>query len=327
MKDTYSDQEKFISNLLIFVFIFIIVVITVIALHYAGVLNLNNESSDTSPSNSPSNSSTNSIATLPSDFSSSESLHTQSQSSEHTSESTKYQPATIPPYIPSYSVSTQQTTHQTTQESTTEKTTQTTTQTTESSQTTAPEAPPADQPQGITAADITDEKMAELITVKYLSIHPNSRSGDKLKSVKNIVVHYVANKGTTADQNWRNFENNKPGTSAHFIIDLDGSILQCMPLDEVAWAIGTTEGNYTTISIECCHPDSTGKFTDETYESLVKLVSWLCAKFDFDEDNVKRHYDYPRTTSSGLIWHKQCPLYYVNNPDKWEAFKEDLYIA
>ena len=81
--------------------------------------------------------------------------------------------------------------------------------------------PPADQPQGgITAEDITDEKMEELITKKYLSIHKNSRPGYKLTSLQNIVVHYVANAGTTADQNWRNFENNKPGTSAHFIIDL-----------------------------------------------------------------------------------------------------------
>lgn len=321
MKENYSDQEKFISSLLIFIFIFIIIVITVLALHYAGILNVKNESSDTTVTTDPT---TGSFATLPSDYSSIEPLHSQTQSSEQTSsqtsESTKYLPATIPTFIPSDSVSTQKTTERESTEQTTK-----TSQTTESSQTTQSTQPPADQPDGITAEDITDEKMEELIKVKYLTVHPNSRPGYKLKSVKNIVVHYVANPGTTADQNWRNFNNNKPEASAHFIIDLDGSILQCIPLDEVAWAIGTDEGNYTSISIECCHPDETGVFNDETYESLVKLVSWLCAKFDLTEKEVKRHYDYDRYTN-GILWHKPCPKYYVENPEKWEAFKEDLYI-
>ena len=187
-------------------------------------------------------------------------------------------------------------------------------------------APPsADITVNINPDDISDGEMSKLITEKYLTVHPNSRPGYKLESLKNIVIHYVANPGTSALQNWRYFEN-KNSVSAHFIIDLDGSILQCMPLDEVAWAIGTTEGNYSTISIECCHPDSTGKFTDATYESLVKLVSWLCQKYGFTADQVKRHYDYPRTNSSGVVWHKSCPLYFVNHPEKWEQFKKDLLI-
>ena len=227
-----------------------------------------------------------------------------SSTDEYTSDSssTKYPPATVP--TQSTAQSTQQTTAQSTQQTT---------------------VPPSDIVGGDPEKVITDEEMSELITEKYLTIHPNSRPGYKLESLQNIVIHYVANPGTSALQNWRYFEN-KNSVSAHFIIDLDGSILQCMPLDEVAWAIGTQEGNYSTISIECCHPDSTGKFTDATYESLVKLVSWLCQKYDFTADQVKRHYDYPRTNSSGVVWHKSCPLYFVNHPEKWEEFKNALLI-
>ena len=170
-----------------------------------------------------------------------------------------------------------------------------------------------------------DEEIENLVTQKYLTVHENSRPGYKLEELKNIVIHYVANPGSTALQNWKYFEN-KNYVSAHFIIDLDGSIIQCMPLDEVAWAIGTTEGNYSTISIECCHPDSTGKFTTDTYNSLVKLVSWLCIEYDMTADQVKRHYDYPRTNNSGVVWHKSCPLYFVEHPEKWEEFKEALLI-
>ena len=231
--------------------------------------------------------------------STSSSKHTQNASGEYeptSQSSTKYPPATVP---------TESTTQQSTQQTT--------------------EPPSTDIVGGEPEKIITDEDMAELITEKYLTVHANSRPGYKLESLKNIVIHYVANPGTTALQNWKYFEN-KNSVSAHFIIDLDGSILQCMPLDEVAWAIGTTEGNYSTLSIECCHPDSTGKFTDATYESLVKLVSWLCQKYDFTADQVKRHYDYPRTNSSGVVWHKSCPLYFVNHPEKWEEFKNALLI-
>jgi hypothetical protein len=170
-----------------------------------------------------------------------------------------------------------------------------------------------------------NDEIENLVTQKYLTVHEKSRPGYKLEELKNIVIHYVANPGTSALQNWRYFEN-KNYVSAHFIIDLDGSIIQCMPLDEVAWAIGTTEGNYSTISIECCHPDQTGKFTDATYDSLVKLVSWLCMEFDLSAEQVKRHYDYPRTNSSGVVWHKFCPIYFVEHPEEWEKFKEALMI-
>ena len=178
---------------------------------------------------------------------------------------------------------------------------------------------------GILPSDITDEKMNALITQKYLSINSESRSGEKLTALKNIVVHYVGNPGTSAMNNWRYFESAQ-GVSAHFIIGLDGEILQCMPLDEVAWAVGTTEGNYTSISIECCHPDETGKFTDATYKSLIKLVSWLCNKFGLDRSDVLRHYDYIRYTSSGLAWRKPCPKYFVDNPSEWEKFKNSLIL-
>lgn len=306
MKENYSDQEKFISKLLIFVFVFIVLVITILSLHYAGILSLNNGNQNT-------NFSTDTLETTSSEIITDHTpLHSNNQTTRQTSESTKYLPATVPTFISSQSASTKET-------SSSEQTSKST-QTTESTQSSTT------QSEKLTADDISDANMSELITKKYLSIHKNSRPGYKLWSVKNIVVHYVANPGSTALQNWKNFENNKPGTSSHFIIGIDGTVLQCMPLDEVAWAIGTTEGNYTTISIECCHPDSTGKFTDATYESLIKLVSWLCAEFDLTEDNVKRHYDYPRTNSSGVVWHKHCPLYYVNHPEQWEAFKDDLYI-
>ena len=72
------------------------------------------------------------------------------------------------------------------------------------------------------------------------------------------------------------------------------------------------------VSIEVCHPDETGKFTDATYRSLVQLTAWLCVKFDLKEDQIIRHYD---------VTGKNCPKYFVENEDAWEMFKDNVWDA
>ena len=69
------------------------------------------------------------------------------------------------------------------------------------------------------------------------------------------------------------------------------------------------------MSIECCHPDSSGKFTDATYQSLVRLSAWLESQLDLRERSIIRHYD---------VTGKLCPLYYVENESEWNQFKEDV---
>ncbi len=306
--DKSNKTETVVSALLKFFFIFFLILIIILSIRFSGILDAVDTSATTtqSPINTlPTTTETTTdttTATTPEGTTTSETTETTPTvtTAETTIPKTTYPTATIP----------------TTASSTTQTTKQTTATTVK---------PPVIEP-----LDISDKAMKELIEVRYLTKDPNSRPGYKLKELKNIVVHYTGNAGSTADQNWRNFENNKPGTSAHFIIGLKGEIIQCMPLDEVAWAVGT-EGNYTSISIEVCHPDKTGKFTDATYESLVRLVSWLCNKFDLGRDDVLRHYDYERVNSSGLVWHKECPLYWANTKDpdshkRWEAFKDDLIL-
>ena len=90
-------------------------------------------------------------------------------------------------------------------------------------------------------------------------------------------------------------------------------IIQCIPCNEIAYA--SNERNADTISIECCIPDDTGKFTDATYGSLVHLVTWLMGRYDLTTDDVIRHYD---------VTGKACPKYYVENEAAWEQFKSDL---
>ena len=97
------------------------------------------------------------------------------------------------------------------------------------------------------------------------------------------------------------------------MIGLEGQIVQCIPLNEIAYA--SNGRNYDTISIECCHPDETGKFNEATYDSAVKLSAWLCVRFGLTSENVIRHYD---------VTGKNCPKYYVENPDAWIQMKSDI---
>lgn len=170
--------------------------------------------------------------------------------------------------------------------------------------------------------------------IKQMLLSPNkfSRPMIPLKIVKKIAVHYVGNPNTSAIANRNYFEGlknqipdktgkyclNKDGTyqmykgqrvkirhvSSHFIIGMTGEIIQCVPMDEVAYC--TNQANAYSVSIECCHPDSTGKFTAETETALAELCAYLCEKFALTTDNIIRHYD---------VTGKQCPLYW--SPTKY----------
>lgn len=155
------------------------------------------------------------------------------------------------------------------------------------------------------------------ITQAILPLNEYSRPGTPLDAVDGVVVHYVGNPGTTAAQNRSFFANlaasGETYASSHFVIGLEGEIIQCVPLDEVAYC--SNSRNQDTISIECCHPDEDGQFNQATYDSLVKLVNWLMEYYELEPEVVIRHYD---------ITGKECPLYYVKHPDKWEQFLDEL---
>ncbi|MDD7389111.1 MAG: peptidoglycan recognition family protein [Lachnospiraceae bacterium] len=162
-----------------------------------------------------------------------------------------------------------------------------------------------------------DDEMPDWITQQFLPVNAYSRPGIALEQVNGIVVHYVANPGSTGWENWHYFEglseSHERKAGAHFIIGLDGTIIQCVPLDELTYC--SNSRNVDTISIECCHPGEDGKFTDEAYDSLVKLCRWLLDYYHLDKDDVIRHYD---------VTGKLCPLYFVEHEDAWEAFKDEL---
>lgn len=150
-----------------------------------------------------------------------------------------------------------------------------------------------------------------------LPVNDCSRPGTKLDGVNGVVVHYTGNPGTTAEQNRSYFANlaetRETYASSHFVIGIDGTVIQCVPLDEVAYC--SSQRNSDTISIECCHEDAGGEFSQSTLDSLYQLLDWLIETYSLDRAGILRHYD---------VTGKECPYYYVKHPDAWETLLDAL---
>jgi N-acetylmuramoyl-L-alanine amidase len=173
-----------------------------------------------------------------------------------------------------------------------------------------------------------------------LTVNPFSRPGRKLACVKALVVHWVENPGSTAQQNRNYFESLKKQSlskaggryaSAHFIVGLSGEVVQCLPTEEMAYHVGAKTytakaiselGHYPnncTIGIELCHPRPEGWFTYDTWTSAQELCALLCIQCSLDPAwDIWRHYDVTR---------KNCPKYFVDNPGEFESFKQGVALA
>ena len=167
-----------------------------------------------------------------------------------------------------------------------------------------------------------EEQIPAYITRDFLPVNPWSRPGDPLKRVNGVVLHYVGNPATSAQANRNYFASLSSGeagtyASSHFIVGLEGEVVQCVPLTEIAYA--SNSRNDDTVSIEVCHPDETGAFSRPAYDRCVELTAWLCRVFRLRPgEDVIRHYD---------VTGKLCPRYFVEDPEAWDAFLEDVSAA
>jgi N-acetylmuramoyl-L-alanine amidase len=128
----------------------------------------------------------------------------------------------------------------------------------------------------------------------------------KLTNPKLVVLHHTS--GADWQSAWNTFANNtaytsipghpeKPGVAAHFIVDKDGTIYQCLPLTvRGRHAIGT---NWTAIGIEFVQEDISGKdghYLDrlilnrkKQITAGVRLVRYLQDRFGIRTGDVVGH--------------------------------------
>jgi LysM repeat protein len=170
------------------------------------------------------------------------------------------------------------------------------------------------------------------ITKDYITPNPYSRPQKKIVKVKGIVIHWVANPNTSARANRNFFDNRKSGKSgygsAHFIVGQAGEVLQCMPMEEMAYHTGSNTytaeaksrlGSYPnelTLGIECCHVDWDGNMNGATYKSVVELTAFLLKKFGLGIDDIWTHQE--------VVGWKDCHRLFYKNPSLYTKFKGDV---
>lgn len=156
-----------------------------------------------------------------------------------------------------------------------------------------------------------------MLTIQKMISNYNfsSRQGSVIKY---IVFHYTGNKGDTAFNNAKYFNECNRNASAHFFVD-DENIYQVVNLNNSAWAVGDGKGAYgilnrNSISIEmCCN--SEGVISETTEANALELGKYLMDLYGIDLDHVVRHYDASR---------KICPNWPNNNWERWLNFKSKL---
>jgi N-acetylmuramoyl-L-alanine amidase CwlA len=169
----------------------------------------------------------------------------------------------------------------------------------------------------------------------YITPNEYSRSQEKIVKVKGVVIHWVANPNTSAQANRNFFNNRRSGNSgygsAHFVVGQVGEIIQCMPLEEVAYHVGSSTytsealsrlGDYPnefTIGIECCHIDWQGNMKDITYDSVVDLTAYLLKEYGLTTKDIWTHQE--------VVGWKDCHRLFYKNPNLYQKFKDDVARA
>lgn len=183
----------------------------------------------------------------------------------------------------------------------------------------------------------------------YLTPNDFSRTQRKLACVKGIVCHWVANPMSSAMGNRKFFEDRKLGQTgygaAHDIIDLNGDLVKCLPYDEEAYQVGSSQPykagtgqvytprawdklntnsdrsimpypNNCTIGVECTHLDWNGLMTPETYETLMFWCADRLMEHNLTIDDLYLHQE--------IVGWKNCHKWFLDNPNEWIIFKEDV---
>jgi N-acetylmuramoyl-L-alanine amidase len=184
------------------------------------------------------------------------------------------------------------------------------------------------------------------IVEKLLTVNDYSRPGRPLAELRAIILHWVGVGGQRANTVRDYFEHECPGnghySSAHYCIDLDGTVYHLVPDNEVAYHCGSSavdpvsgrvytdwarsvfgvyaedpkhySPNNAAIGIELCVTDSEGNFDPRTLQAATELTAQLCKTHQIPLERVGTH--------QMVVGWKKCPKLWAAYPDKFEKFKK-----
>lgn len=136
--------------------------------------------------------------------------------------------------------------------------------------------------------------MSELVHRECLSPNCNER---KLP-ISMVVLHYTGMQ--TMQEALDRLCDPAAEVSAHYLIDVDGTVIRLVPEEKRAWHAGRsywrgiTDVNSASIGIEIVNPGHEfgyRPFTDAQMESLIPLLSSIMARHNIEPANVVGHSD------------------------------------
>lgn len=169
----------------------------------------------------------------------------------------------------------------------------------------------------------------------FITTNKYTRPSIKLKTVKKIVLHWTANPGASAE-NHRSYFNgtaikNKTYASAHIFVDSNEAIC-IIPFNEVAYHANdhyeinsrgevfrgvrelSPNANYLSVGVEMC-VEKDGNISSATIKRTATVIAALCKAYKLNENDIVRHYD---------VTHKHCPKPFVDQPERFNAFKAQV---
>lgn len=147
-------------------------------------------------------------------------------------------------------------------------------------------------------------------TVDYIpkSTPNNRRPGAKMVA-ESITIHNTGNEKSNArnERGWLTNNFNTRTASFHLVVD-ESEVIECIPVNEVAWHAGNAQGNRTSIGIEVCESGDQKK----TWVNAVRLTAKLLQERGWGVDRVRTHQSW-----SG----KNCPRLIL---PRWSEFIKDV---
>jgi N-acetylmuramoyl-L-alanine amidase len=180
---------------------------------------------------------------------------------------------------------------------------------------------------------------------RLLTVNEYSRPGRPLREKRAVILHWVGVGGQRAQTVGNFFENawkEKHYSSAHYCVDLDGTVYRFVPDNEVAYHCGSSQPdpksgkiytgwarevfgafaldpqrnspNNAALGIEMCATDNNGAFDPRTVVAAAELTAELCRSYNISFERIGTH--------NMVVGWKDCPRLWTRFPERFEEFKE-----
>ncbi len=154
---------------------------------------------------------------------------------------------------------------------------------------------------------------------RFLTKNEMTRSCEPIKNVKRIIL-CGSNIKNVSSLKYRNYIDNfrfKDETylSFHYIIDLNGNIIRCIPEEEISWSTNLFDIDSSSISLLIL-TDEYDNISIDSFNSQVKVIRELCEKYLLDplEDVI---------LNNGITGRRN-PSYYLDNTYKFEKLRKQI---